>query len=108
MIRLQYFVVALAVLIVNVPANAVSLDPDRYRCRYFPPPNGGDVCFTIDSGNPACASYNGRDCLWGVSKDQIDFSKLHPLVCGGNHLKAYGVTGFEDPKHWCSLAKPGE
>jgi Asp-tRNA(Asn)/Glu-tRNA(Gln) amidotransferase A subunit family amidase len=30
----------------------------------FPAPNGGLLVFTYIGGNPACTSYNGRDCLW--------------------------------------------
>ncbi len=34
----------------------------------------------------------------------IYFSRIKPLVCGAGHRKLYGVTGFEDPNHWCNLA----
>jgi hypothetical protein len=34
----------------------------------------------------------------------IDFTKVRPLVCGPVHRKLYGVTGYEDPNHWCNLA----
>ncbi len=27
------------------------------------------------------------------------------LVCGEMHRARWGVTGYEDPKHWCNLAK---
>jgi Trypsin-like peptidase domain len=81
-------------------------DRRRWRLEFFPPPNAGNVLITtIADGNPACASYNGGDCLWGVTVDQLDFSKLNPLVCGEGHRARWGVTGYEDPKHWCSLAK---
>jgi hypothetical protein len=72
----------------------------------FPAPNAGLMAFTImPDGNPACASYDGGACLWGVSAEQIDFSRLKPLVCGEQHLARWGVTGYEDPKHWCNVAK---
>ena len=71
----------------------------------FPPPNGGRLVFTITrDGNPACASYDGANCLWGQSLRDIDFSRVRPLVCGAAHRALYGVTGFEDPNHWCNLA----
>ena len=76
-----------------------------WQTRDFPPPNAGLLVFTTVGGNPACASYNGRDCLWGQNKSQIDFSRVLPLVCGANHRAIYGVTGYEDPKHWCNLAR---
>ena len=72
----------------------------------FPPPNAGGVAFTITaSGDPACASYDQSACLWGVPIADVDFSRLKPLVCGNMHRAKYGSTGYEDPKHWCNLAK---
>jgi hypothetical protein len=79
---------------------------EQWREAYFPPPNGGKLVFTLGAGNnPACASYDARNCLWGQSIGEIDFSKVKPLVCGAAHRTLYGVTGFEDPKHWCNLAQ---
>jgi hypothetical protein len=78
-------VVALAILIgANVFAIARQ-GWQGWQSRYFPPPNPGLLVFRIIGGNPACASYNGRDCLWGLNINQIDFSRVHPLVCGANH-----------------------
>ena len=31
--------------------------------------------------------------------------KMKPLVCGKMHQTVWGATGYEDPKHWCNLAK---
>jgi hypothetical protein len=74
--------------------------------RSIRPPGGGPVFVTImPDGNSACASYNGTDCLWGYAYNQIDFRRLNPLVCGEQHRLKWGVTGYEDPKHWCSLAR---
>ena len=78
----------------------------RWLSQTFPPPNGGLLVFTImPDGNPACASYDGARCLWGVPLGQIDLARLKPLACGEPHRARWGVTGFEDPKHWCSLAR---
>ena len=41
----------------------------------------------------------------GTEQDQIQFGRLRPLVCGANHLAQWGVTGYENPRHWCNLAK---
>src|SRR5262245_26271465 len=76
----------------------------RWQEATFPPPNAGLLVFTIMDGNPACASYDGRNCLWGQKMSDIDFARVQPLVCGAAHRRLYGVTGFEDPKHWCNLA----
>jgi hypothetical protein len=81
-------------------------DRTRWRWAFFPPPNGGNLLVTtMQDGNPACASYDGGGCLWGVTVDQLDFRRLSPLVCGDAHRARWGVTGYEDPKHWCSLAR---
>lgn len=82
----------------------------EHRARWpnyeFPPPNAGFLVFTImPDGNPACASYDGASCLWGQKYDDIDFSKLKPLVCGAAHKARWGATGYEDSTHWCSLAR---
>ena len=64
------------------------------------------VVFTImPDGNTACASYDAAQCLWGIAYDQIDFTKVKPLVCGDGHRAVWGSTGYEDPKHWCNLGK---
>lgn len=81
---------------------------DRWREATFPPPNAGLLVFTItEDGNPACASYDGRNCLWGQKMSDIDFARVKPLICGAAHRTLYGTTGFEDPKHWCNLARRG-
>ena len=78
---------------------------DGWQEATFPAPNGGRLVFIILSdGNPACASYDGRNCLWGQSRGDIEFARIKPLACGAAHRKLYGSTGFEDPKHWCNLA----
>lgn len=78
---------------------------ERWQESNFPAPNGGHLVFAISAdGNPACASYDGANCLWGQKMSDIDFAKVRPLACGAAHRRLYGVTGFEDPKHWCNLA----
>ena len=78
----------------------------RWSSYNFPAPNAKLMTYTIlPSGHPACASYDGASCLWGVSHDQIDFRRLRPLVCGEPHRAKWGVTGYEDPKHWCNMAR---
>jgi len=98
------FIVALSVI---VGATAPAVAQQNWQSRNFPAPNGGLLAFTIIGGNPACASYNGRDCLWGQAINQIDFSRVEPLICGANHRAIWGVTGYEDPRHWCNLARGG-
>jgi len=94
-----------------VVANAVCIDEPcppagaGWKAANFPAPNGGVVAYRIMGGNPACASYDGRKCLWGMKVSQIDFNRVHPLVCGANHRAQWGVTGYEDRRHWCNLAR---
>jgi hypothetical protein len=104
--RLRSLFMALTVLIgASVPAIAQQ-QQEYWHSGYFPnPPNRGVLVFTIIGGNPACASYNGRDCLWGYQLNQIDFSRVHPLICGADHRAQWGITGYEDPNHWCNLAR---
>ena len=92
-------------LAVLIGANVPAIAQQGWRSHNFPPPNGGLLVFRIIGGNPACASYNGRDCLWGQNIGQIDFSRVRPLVCGANHRSVWGVTGYENPRHWCNLAR---
>ena len=81
-------IVALAVL---VGAAAPAAAAQQWRSSYFSAPNGGLLVFTITpKGNPACASYNGRDCLWGVKYNQIDFNRVQPLICGADHRAKSG------------------
>lgn len=100
-------VAALAVLITAVltSANVPAVAQRGWVSAVFGPPNGGYLTFTFIGGNPACASYNGRDCLWGVRANQIDFRRVQPLVCGADHRNKYGVTGYENPRHWCNQAQ---
>jgi len=83
----------------------VAMAGERWQEDTFPPPNGGWLVFTVtEGGNPACASYDGRTCLWGTKMGDIDFTRVKPLACGAAHRELYGVTGFEDPNHWCNRA----
>jgi hypothetical protein len=77
----------------------------HWRVADFPPPNGGRLVFRLlSNGTPECASYDGANCLWGQSANQINFNRVKPLICGANHRAVWGVTGFENPKHWCRMA----
>jgi len=86
-------------------ASARALGAEQWQEANFPAPNAGRLAFTISAdGNPACATYDGANCLWGKSVAEIDFAKVKPLACGARHRELYGSTGFEDPKHWCNVA----
>ena len=103
--RFKLIGIALAVTSLPYYIGSLALAAEGWQEDTFPPPNGGRLVFRITSdGNPACASYDGASCLWGQTVGDIDFSRVKPLVCGAAHRKLYGVTGFEDPNHWCNLA----
>lgn len=99
---MRFFFLVLAFLVITASS---ALAQQGWRERKFPPPNGGLLVYTFVRGDPACASYNGRACLWGQSINQIDFRKVRPLVCGSDHRAKWGVSGYENPRHWCKLAK---
>ena len=49
------------------PQDQAGAQRARWPARNFPAPNGGLLVFTIMAdGNPACASYDGSGCLWGL------------------------------------------
>jgi hypothetical protein len=99
MSRPQCLIVALAILI---GANVSAVAQQDWQERCFP---DGCLFFKIIHGNPACATYNARQCLRGLKEDQIDFTRVKPLICGAAHRAVWGVTGYEDPKHWCMVLK---
>jgi hypothetical protein len=94
--------IVLALGLSPVAANAVCIDEPcplprpaagaGWRAANFPAPNGGVVVFRIMGGNPACASYDGRNCLWGMRANQINFSQVHPLVCGAPTIAPGGAS----------------
>jgi hypothetical protein len=91
---------------IDLPCPPSASAGTEWRAANFPAPNGGVLVYRILSdGNPACASYDGQNCLWGQNKSQISFARVHPLICGANHRAQWGVTGYENPRHWCNLAK---
>jgi hypothetical protein len=94
-----------ALFLVVAASACGALAAEEWQEASFPPPNAGRLAYVIMAdGNPACATYDGANCLWGKGKAEIDFSKVRPLACGARHRELYGSTGFEDPKHWCNLA----
>jgi hypothetical protein len=75
------------------------------------------------SGHPECASINGKKCLratWGLVKgaktcgdmaarlnrdSKAAGQPLVPLQCGPKHLQAWTITGYDQPGHWCNVAR---
>ena len=62
---------------------------------------GIDTAWTFVGEDPACASYDGINCLWGMELSDIDQMSLRPLVCGTMHAEKWGITGYEKADHWC-------
>jgi len=66
-----------------------------------------------ENGDLGCMSTNGKDCLWqkdkasavGLQKNfpsSKDGNQINPLWCGEKHKQFYGMTGYDNPEHWCS------
>jgi len=67
-----------------------------------------------DQGEVECMSFNNRDCLWQSSNIACEAVKigqsanpgaLKPLVCGAMHQQMWGGPGYDNPGHWCSIAR---
>ncbi len=53
-------------------------------------------------GDVECATYNGKDCLWGLNEEQIIKNRIVPLACGEQHSKIWrDGGGYDNPDHWC-------
>lgn len=69
--------------------------------------NGGDYQLTAH-GHLSCHSYDGNNCeaqSWDAEllawfRNGTTASK--PLVCGDDHARYYGTTGYDRPDHWCN------
>jgi len=94
-----------AVPFTTAPPRPAPQQSAAWQARTFSAPNGGLLVFRYAGVNPACASYDGRNCLWGQGLQQVRYSQVRPLVCGERHRSVWGVTGYEDRKHWCSVAR---
>lgn len=62
-----------------------------------------------DPFNPEAYSTDGKNAVWAPSQDKLPVPSpsaqgIVPLVCGSNHQKMWGVTGYEKPGHWCLSA----
>lgn len=61
----------------------------------------------IVAGDVQCMSTDGRRCLAeGTCDNNLKFTlpgTINPLICGEQHRKIWGGTGYETPTHWCAL-----
>ncbi|MEJ1338898.1 MAG: hypothetical protein RPU64_04850 [Candidatus Sedimenticola sp. (ex Thyasira tokunagai)] len=65
--------------------------------------NNSQIYVNTSNSDPACLSYgDGRSCRWNNAPDWTSNDTLVPLVCGEQHKVQWGITGYEDPNHWCS------
>ncbi|OQS06374.1 kinase [Thraustotheca clavata] len=64
--------------------------------------NGAIDAFRINNnGDVECGSLDGTSCDWVKSSSKCDNSPSEALSCGEMHLQLYGITGYDDPNHWC-------
>lgn len=59
------------------------------------------------NGNTECMSVNAKDCLVANPRSCKDLKispprRLKPLECGKDHMKIWGMTGYEGAGHWCN------
>lgn len=59
------------------------------------------------NGNTECMSMNAKDCLVAHPRscEKLRASppkKLKPLSCGKEHMKVWGMTGYQGAGHWCN------
>lgn len=63
-----------------------------------------------DVGEIECMSYDSVNCLWGDDNTcknlltNANFGAVRPLVCGGDHTRKWGGSGYDNPDHWCARA----
>jgi hypothetical protein len=60
-------------------------------------------------GDIECMSLDGKSCIWSEGKKCTDYvttdaTKQNNLSCGAAHKAAWGITGYNDAGHWCSMA----
>ena len=75
------------------------------------------------AGRPECASLNGKNCIRSITgpdgkvvfgcagvaarlnKDPLAAGgPLKTLRCGADHKRAWNITGYDEPQHWCLVA----
>jgi hypothetical protein len=87
---LTAFQVAAALAVPITCAVPAIADTGGWQSKTFPAPNGGLLVYRIVNGNLECASYDGRNCLWGQAMNKIRFNQVRPLVCGADHRAKWG------------------
>ncbi|OQR84582.1 hypothetical protein ACHHYP_13226 [Achlya hypogyna] len=57
-------------------------------------------------GDVECMSMNGHDCVQGACEANliVPVAPMNPLTCGAAHKTQWGITGYDDATHWCSIA----
>ncbi len=90
------------VMLLSLPSAAASGD---WTCR-----PGIKTPVRLRNDHIECASYNGRDCLWGACSGAGEITpwtaprSLEPLICGADHMRKYGIDGYSQVDHWCRRA----
>lgn len=88
------------------PTPAIVKAPSAWGCyaNYSSP-----MRFEPDD-NVSCLSTDGANCSWSdimACPDRLNNmpENINPLVCGTAHQALYGITGYDDPNHWCSVVQ---
>jgi len=109
---MKYFAENLSRRVKGLPVVAIkdiNLPSDSRRSKNWKYARDLKLVYRLnDNGDIECASYDGKNCLWGLNINQISFDRIKPLACGENHYDAWGDTGYANPEHWCSKLKTRE
>ena len=74
--------------------------PSAWRCIGYDVPMRFNV-----NGDVECMSQDGENCIWdGECGPKLDLpsTTLKPITCGIMHNELYGITGYDQPDHWCA------
>jgi hypothetical protein len=105
---------------VRCPHGTPQQAPSAWTCIPGLPSGFETIAVRLSStGVPECASADSRKCsrapvgtscgawvaqLNAAAADAVSGAAAQPLRCGEDHQRAWGITGFDTPGHWCNLA----
>jgi hypothetical protein len=69
------------------------------------PVTDGPLVARTPTGEVMCYSTDGQNCSRPQDVDLKQRRYLKPLICGSHHASVWGVTGYDQPGHWCAKAR---
>jgi hypothetical protein len=107
---------------VRCPPGMAKQGPSAWTCVPGLPAGLNTIAVRMGSaGVPECASADGMKCsrapggsscaVWAsqlntaaAAAETLPRAAAQPLRCGADHKRAWGVTGYDTPGHWCTFA----